>query len=142
MGDEKTEKKTEGKLKRLANLRPPFPKGHKPTGHRQKGTRNFKTVAKELLRMKMLDFAKAPSPEQTVLEGMTANAIRRAINKGGHDLGLVLDRTEGAVEQTVNIEDELGGLTDAQREALEKLAVARRTNNRGRDAKSVDGGGA
>lgn len=111
---------------------PPFEPGNDGLGGgRPKGSRNFKTIATEYLRMQRKNFEKMNPQDQLMYENIVAGAIRRAVNRGGSDLMVILDRVEGAVEQNVNLNGQLEGLTDAERDALEKIAVARRTRGKG-----------
>lgn len=86
----------EVRKRRLANLRPPFKKGNKGGG-RPEGTRNFKSILKDYLKLKANSFDKIQRSDQRVIELMASRSIHRAIKRGGFDLKEILDRTEGPV---------------------------------------------
>lgn len=124
----KTGKKTDGSKDNWGA--PRFEEGNPGGPGRPKGSRNFKTIATEYLRMQRKNFEKMNPQDQLMYENIVAGAIRRAVNRGGSDLMVILDRVEGAVDQNVNINGQLEGLTDAERDALEKIAIARRTRGK------------
>lgn len=109
---------------------PLFKKGDPPGPGRPKGMRNFKSIAKEYLRMPRREFEKLNPQDQLMYENIVAGALRRAVNRGGSDLALILDRVEGAIQQNLNLNAQLDGLTDAERDALEKIAITNRLRKR------------
>lgn len=112
----------EGKAKRLKNLAPPFEKGHEPLpgGGRPKGSRNWKTIVKEFLQTRDAKTGKLH------VELLGENTVKRAINKGGHDLDIILDRIDGAVPGELIVKGPLDGLTNEEVKALAEIRLAQR----------------
>ena len=110
------------KQRRLANLKPPWPKGTSgnPDG-RPVGSRSTKTILQELLEM-----ASEKTPGVTRHEAICAKLVVMAENGDLASVDRIFDRIEGkpkqAVEQTnVNANVEADALTGASDEMVAEL---------------------
>ncbi len=120
---EKQRKNTDGKAKRLANLKPPFPPGQSgnPAG-RPQGTRNRSTVLKELLEQ-VLDFTnpltlrkESADLETQIMTALIARARRGDVTA----IREIQDSVYGKQSNTtLNFSpDELERLTDEELDSL------------------------
>lgn len=121
-----------GKLKRLKNLVPAKPGNNGYGGGRPKGSISLLKRFKNALKIK------DPSTGKPFLDLMIENAVKRAINKGGQEIKLILDLIEE--KQTsppaIDTSKTLEGLTDKEIKQLAKLKLAQRTRLGNRRSKN------
>lgn len=112
-----------GKLKRLKNLIPAKPGNNGYGGGRPKGSISLENRFKNALKIK------DPSTGKTLFDLMIENAVKRAVNKGGREIKLILDLLEE--KQTplpgADTTKTLEGFTEKEIEQLAKLKLAQRT---------------